>query len=336
MPGELPVDYSIIIYNHSADERILNRCLAAVLALDREGIVTEVLFIDNNHLTPAESLGFVRQAFSKIPNMRGVIIPQEGVKYAATEAIEQASGKYIVFIDADNEPEIDYLQELKRLNAQVEQVGAWGPGNVTVQFIDNIEKQLEEFARIAFRERHEDTLKTAHLKEWQPFYPFGPGLCILSCILKEYVVLEKKGRLTSGRTNGKITHGGEDIQIVMLCIKKGYHAGVSPGLKLNHLIPKEKTSKEYLKKLVFSTAFSFEPALLNMLPERKNILKKKIISPLLFSAKAAKGLMAAKLGKQKNFFEAVHFMGSQAGIYQALEKPLPRFIKKMIAALRLK
>ena len=171
MPVELPVDYSIIIYNHNTDERILNRCLAAVVALDREDLVTEVLFVDNNHLTPAESLGFVRQSFSKIPNMRGVIIPQEGVKYAAAEAIEKASGKYIVYIDADNEPERDYLQELKRLNAQVEQVGAWGPGNVTVQFIDNIENHLEEFARMAFRERHEETLKTAHLMEWQTFYP---------------------------------------------------------------------------------------------------------------------------------------------------------------------
>jgi len=335
MQGELPVDYSIIIYNHNTDERILNRCLAAVVALDRDGLVTEVLFVDNNHLTPAESLGFVRQFFSKIPNMRGVIIPQEGVKYAAAEAIEKASGKYIVYIDADNEPERDYLQELKRLNAQVEQVGAWGPGNVTVQFIDNVDKHLEEFARMAFRERHEDTLKTAHLMEWQPFYPFGPGLCILSGILKEYVALTKKGRLTS-EAKRKIIPGGEDVQIVMLCIKKGYHAGISPALKLNHLIPKEKSSKEYLKKLVFSGAFCFEPALLNVLPERKNILKKKIISPLLFSAKAAKELMAAKFGKPIKFFGAVHFIGSQAGIYQSLEKPLPRFIKKMIATLRLK
>lgn len=336
MQDELPIDYSIIICNYSTDERILKRCLDAVVALDREGLATEVLFVDNNHLTPAESLGFVRQSFSKIPNMRGVLIPREGVKYAAAEAIEKTSGKYIVYIDADNEPESNYLQELKKLNAQVQQVSAWGPGNVTVQFIDNIEKPLEEFARIAFRERHEETLKTAHLMEWQPFYPFGPGLCILSNVLKDYVALAKKGKFTSSVTKEKIIPGAEDVQMVMLSIKKGYHAGVSPSLKLNHLIPKEKSSKEYLKKLAFGAAFSFEPALLNVLPERKNILKKKIISPLVFSGIVAKKLASAKLGNQIKIFEAIQFIGSQAGIYHALGKPLPRFIRKMIATLNLK
>ena len=336
MPNELSIDYSIIICTYNTDDRILKRCLDAVAALHREGINTEVILTDNNSLTPVESMGFVRQYLSKIPNMKCILVSQQGVKYARMEAIEKAKGKYIVFIDADNEPESDYLQQLKELNAQFAQVGAFGPGNITVQFIDSIDKSLESYARIAFQERHETSLKTAHLLDWQSFYPLGTGLCMLSTILKEYVALAKQGKFTMEGRKGKVISGGEDIQMVMLCIKKGYHAGVSPALRLNHLIPKEKSNKEYLKKLAFGSAFSFEPALLQVLPARKNILKEKALSSLTFSAKVAKDLATAKVGSQSKFFESIKFIGWQSGVYQALGKPLPGFIKKIISKLHLK
>ena len=170
MPNELSIDYSIIICTYNTDDRILKRCLDAVAALDRKDINIEVILTDNNSLTPVESMGFVRQYLSKIPNMKCILVSQQGVKYARMEAIEKAKGKYIVFIDADNEPESDYLQQLKHLNSQFVQVGAFGPGNISVQFIDSIDKSLESYARIAFHERHETSLKTAHLLDWQSFY----------------------------------------------------------------------------------------------------------------------------------------------------------------------
>lgn len=336
MPSESAIDYSIIICTYNTDERILRRCLDAVAALDREGLATEVILADNNSVTPAESLGFVRQSFSKIPNMKGILVSQQGVKYARMEAIEKARGKYIVYIDDDNEPESDYLQQLKKLNTQFDQVGAWGPGDVTVQFMDNVDKSLESYARIAFQERHDPSLKTAHLLDWQSCYPFGTGLCMVASVLKEYVALAKQGKFTFEGRKGKLISGGEDIQMVMFCIKKGYHAGTSPALRLNHLIPKEKANKEHLKRLVFGAAFCFEPALQQVLPERKKILEENLLSPFSFSSQAAQKLTASRLGAPKAFYDTTHFIGYQAGVYQALDKPLPGVVKKMISSLNLK
>jgi glycosyltransferase involved in cell wall biosynthesis len=329
------MDYSIIICTYNTDERILRRCLESVAALDRKGLETEVILADNNSVIPVESLGFVRQCFSKIPNMKGILVSQQGVKYARMEAIEKAKGKYIVYIDADNEPETDYLQQLKKLNVQFEQVGAWGPGNVTVQFIDEVDKSLESYARTAFQERHDLTLKTANLNEWQPCYPFGTGLCMISTVLKEYVALAKQGKFTSEGRKGKKLSSGEDTQMVMLCIKNGYHAGVSPALKLNHLISKERANKEYLKKLIFGTAVCYEPSLLQVFPERKKIVEERMISPFSFSRQAAQKLAASKLGAPRVYYDAINFIGCQAGVYQALDKPLPRVVKKMIGNMKL-
>lgn len=336
MSNASTIDYSIIICTYNTDERILKRCLEAVVALDREGLETEVILADNNSVSPAESLGFVRQTFSKVPNMKGMLVSQQGAKYARMEAIEKAKGKYILYIDADNEPESDYLQQLKKLNAQFEQVGAWGPGNVTVEFIDSIGKSLESYAREAFRERHDTSLKTSNFSEWQPCYPSGTGLCMVSAILKEYVTLAKQGKFTSEGRKGKILSSGDDLQMVMLCIKNGYHAGVSPTLRMKHLIPKERANKEHLKKLAFGTAVWYEPSLLQVFPERKKLIEEKALSPFAFSSQAAKKLATSKLGSAKLLFNTIDFIGYQAGIYHALNKPLPDFIKKMISSLDLK
>jgi len=336
MPNESTIDYSIIICTYNTDERILKRCLESVAALDREGLGTEVILADNNSITPAESLGFVRQTFSKVPNMKGILVSQQGLKHARIEAIEKAKGKYIVFIDADNEPESDYLQQLKKLNAQLEQVGAWGPGNVTAEFMDSIDKSLESYARTAFRERHDTSLKTAGFNEWQPCYPSGTGLCMVSAILKEYVTLAKQGKLTSEGRKGKVLSAGDDLQMVMLGIKNHYHAGVSPDLRLKHLIPKERANKEHLKKLAFGTALWHEPSLLQVFPERKKLIEEKTLSSFAFSSQAAKKLATSKLGSAKLLFDTADFIGYQSGVYQALNKPLPEMIKKMIKSLKLK
>ena len=333
---EYPIDYSIIICAYNTDERILKRCLDAVAALDRKGLATEVILADNNSLAPVENLEFVQESFSKIPNMKTILVTRQGVKYARMEAIEKAKGKYIVYIDADNEPESDYLQQLKKLNAEYDGVGAWGPGNVTVQFMDNVDKSLESYARLAFQERHDTKVQTAAIHEWQSCYPFGTGLCMLSTVLNQYVGLAAQGKFTSEGRKGKILSSGEDTQMVMLCIKMGYHAGVSPSLRLNHLIPKERMNKEYMKKLAFGTAVCYEPSLLQVFPERKKSIEEKALSPITFSQRVAKKLAGSILGGRERYFEAIHFIGFHAGVYAALEKPLPGFIKKIMKSLKLK
>jgi hypothetical protein len=124
--------------------------------------------------------------------------------------------------------------------------------------------------------------------------------------------------------------------MVMFCVKKGYHAGTSPALRLNHLIPKEKANKEHLKRLAFGAAFCFEPALLQVLPESKKILEESLLSAFSFSSQGAQKLAASRLGAPKAFYETIHFIGYQAGVYQALGKTLPGVVKKMISSLNLK
>ncbi len=332
----MEIDYTIVICAYNPDDRLLKRCLKAVSHLDLNGITTEVILVDNNSVTPLDHMQYVREYVSKIPSMKILLVPQQGVKNARIAAIDEAKGKHIVYIDDDNEPEEDYLQELKKLNKQYPNVAAWGPGDVSVDFIDGVDKKIEEYSRIAFQERHSTSLKSASLPEWQSCYPFGTGLCTHAFLLKEYSKLAKQGKFTLlGRNENQLT-SGEDTQMVLLCISKGYFAGVSPTLRLTHIIPEARANLPYLKRLAYGTGLSYETCMLQVFPEHQEKLQAGIISESKFSRRALKKYLTTKFsGDPLKIFELIRYIALNAGAYAAIDKPLPPLVKKLIERLKL-
>src|ERR1700744_633351 len=282
MTSKHHTDYSIVICTYNPDKRILKRCLDAVSNLKTENLAIEVILVDNNSTIPLKGLDWVNQYLEKIPGMQILTVLQQGVKYARMAAIEIAQGHHIVYIDYDNEPESDYLLELQKLNVQYPQVAAWGPGNVTVDFIDGVDSTLYEYAKIAFQERKDDKIAFSNDHDWQSHYPFGTGLCTNSNLLKEYVELAKAGRFTLPGRSGDQLSSGEDTEMVLLCVSKGFNAGVSPTLKLKHIIPGERANFNYLKRLAYGTSLCYHTCKVQVFPEYRKEITKCIISPFRF------------------------------------------------------
>lgn len=330
------IDYSIVICTYDPEERLLKRCLDAVCNLDIDGITTEVILVDNNSTIAVNSLQYVLQFLKKIPFIRTIMVPAQGLKHARIAAIKEARGRHIVFFDSDNEPEKDYLQELKKLNEKFPEVAALGPGDVSVDFIDGIDKKIEDYARIAFQERHEKAIKFSGLREWQSCYPFGTGLCINSFLLKEYVNLSREGRFTMpGRTGNQLT-SGDDTQMVLLCISKGYAAGVSPALKIKHIIPETRANYEYLQRLAYGTGLCYETCMVQVFPEYKDELEMKIFSSSKFFRRVLKKYVKVRLNSDPyTIFDLIQFISLNAGAYIALNKPVPASIRQVVKYLKL-
>lgn len=329
------IDYTLVICTFNPDDRILKRCLQAVSDLDRTNIVTETILVDNNSATAVAGLDYVQQYIAAVPSMKILFVKQQGVQFARMAAIEAAKGKYIVYIDYDNEPFSNYLQVLKKLNSKYNTVAAWGPGNVWVDFIDGIDASIEAYAKGAFQERHNTRIEYADETEWQACYPFGTGLCMNAFLLKEYVALAKEGTLTfPGRKENLLT-SGEDTQMVLLCIKNGFAAGVAPELKLKHMIPAGRANPSYLVRLIYGTYVCYETCSLQVFPNKKMLLEKKIMKPSEFTSRSLKKYMKAKLkDNQLKIFEATKFMATEAGIYMALQKPLPPIVQRILQKLK--
>ncbi|MGN6491565.1 MAG: glycosyltransferase [Agriterribacter sp.] len=332
----MEIDYSIVVCTYNPEEEIFKRCLAAICSLNTAGLSTEVIIVDNNSPAPVAGLPYVQEYLRKIPGAKTIFVKEQGERFARMGGIEESKGKYIVYFDTDNEPHSDYLQVLKMLNAQYPDVAAWGPGNVWVDFIGGVEAGIEEYAKGAFQERHEKEIRYAADPEWQSSYPFGTGLCTLGVLLKEYVTLAKRGELTPPGRKGNQLSSGADTQMVLLCIKKGYSAGVAPNLKLVHIIPRVRANKKYLFRLVYGTFVAYESCSMQVFPEKRVAIESKKIPAWQFTTKTIKKYYKAKKhGQVYRWFDLVQFIATEAGVYEALGKPVPLLVKKMIRHLKL-
>lgn len=330
------VDYSIVICTYNPDERLLGRCLTAIINLVSIDINYEVILVDNNSAKPVEQLACLQDSISKLKNFHILHVAKQGVGYARMAAIKKASGNYIVYFDYDNEPQCDYLLELKKLNNQYPKVAACGPGNVWVDFIDGIDRNIESYARTAFQEKHIPRFSFSNIKEWQDIYPFGTGLCTKSSLLREYVEEVNTGRYTMpGRTGNKLI-GGEDTQMVLHCIKKGYFAGSSPSLNLKHIIPANRANINYLKRLTYNTSLDYHTCLLQVFPEQKAYLESSCMPEAKFSRRALKKFLGLMLSSDRTkIFDFIGFIGVNEGLYKAIEKPVPRLVHKIVRFLKL-
>ncbi|MFC6102660.1 glycosyltransferase [Olivibacter domesticus] len=330
------VDYSIVICTYNPDERLLNRCLTAVINLEKTDITFEVILVDNNSAKPVEQLACVQASINKLKNFCILHVTKQGVGHSRMAAIKKASGNYIVYFDYDNEPQCDYLLELKKLNNQYPEVAACGPGNIWVDFIDGIDRNIESYARTAFQEKHIPRFSFSNIKEWQDIYPFGTGLCTKSSLLREYVEEVNIGKYTMpGRTGNKLI-GGEDTQMVLHCLRKGYFAGSSPSLNLKHIIPANRANISYLKRLIYNTSLDYHTCLLQVFPEQKENLETSCMSEAKFSRRSLKKFLRVMFASdQTKIFDFIRFIGINEGLYKAIEKPVPRLVHKIVSFLKL-
>lgn len=332
----MPINYSIVICTYNPDERLLDRCLKAVRNLISTDISYEVILVDNNSRTPVKELSCVTGNIGNFEHFSLLHVAEQGVGFARMAAIGQAKGEYVIYFDYDNEPKSDYLQELKKLNAQYPKVAVVGPGNVWVDFVDGIDQEIEEYARIAFQEKHQGQFSFSNQKEWQDVYPFGTGMCAKTSVLQEYVKEVRAGKYTMrGRIGGKLS-GGEDTQMVLHCLKRGFFAGSSPALCLIHMIPGHRANKDYLKKLAYNTSFDYQTCVLQVFPEQRVSIKKSYISGGRFVRKSVKKFLTTMFSSDyTRLFKLARFIGYHEGVYRALNKPVPGLVKLIVRFLKL-
>lgn len=67
--------------------------------------------------------------------------------------MQNANSPWIIFFDDDNEPTPDYLIGLLSVILKYPHVGIWGPGEVTVDFIDKTTTWIEKNGGYTFQEK---------------------------------------------------------------------------------------------------------------------------------------------------------------------------------------
>ncbi len=259
--------FAIAICTYNPNLTLLKRLLTAIQAILNTTQSAEVLLVDNNSCTALSTLPMVQNFLAQTPQARCVVELKQGLTAARCRAIQETSAPIIVFFDDDNEPSHDYLQVLERYFNDYLYVGFWGPGQITVEYVDPVKPWFEQHPE-QFQQRQLDFGYICVPATWGPYFPNGTGFAVRREILQRYVSAVEQGTLQTKDRKGKSLASAGDVQIVWEGIKLGFAAGMIPELQCNHLITADKANLAYLKRLHFGTASSYAPALLESFPSQ--------------------------------------------------------------------
>ena len=318
------IDYSIVICTYNPDIRLLERCLKGVDSLDRTGLTTEVILVDNNSTSPIRQDESIARISSKLPDFRVVEEKRQGLLFARICGIQEARGRFIVFFDDDNEPADDYLVRLHELVTAHPNIGAWGPGNVWVDFIDGIDEGLREYALPLFQERHESHTAYACVRSPQSCYPYGTGLAISRLCAEEYAKRVALNEFSLTGRQGQQLSSGEDTQMVLCCVRMGYGAGISPELKTRHIIPAKRANYAYIKKLTWGTLLTYDLSIRQVFPEHPINSGKPLKPYWKMNFKIMKRFIKMTLtGSRSRQLDYIYYIALVASTYLAIDKPQP-------------
>ena len=214
--------FSIIICSYNPNHSIFEKLLNAILHFDLSSTDYEVIIVDNNSSPALEQHVGVQSFLSKINNSRIITENKPGLTNARIAGIKDSNAEWLVFFDDDNEPAKDYLIEAKKIIEEYPEVGAWGPGNIRVNYIGQKENNYLDNLKPLFQQRTSSEICFDNNKvEGNVCYPYGTGLIIRRDILTVYIDEVEKNMLTMSDRKGNSLLSGGDTQMLYIGLRMG-------------------------------------------------------------------------------------------------------------------
>lgn len=247
------MEISVVICTHNPRKEFLNRVLEALKAQSLGMEHWELLIIDNRSTTPVSTLFDL----SWHPNIRCICEETLGSAHARIRGINESKAEFILFVDDDNCLNQDYLEIAKLTMDNHPMIGALGAGKILPEYEEEPAPEALEFMpMLAFRDE-----KRSHYSNEIGFntaIPYTAGGIIRRHLALDYVQSFKEREFASilGRTGNSMLLSGEDVDMALHACEKQYLVGVTPELKITHLIPKTRLTKEYLVRIAAGHAYS--------------------------------------------------------------------------------
>ncbi len=262
--------FSLIICTYNPQAQLFSRVIASCLAQLKNNSSTELLIIDNNSVPPLSAP--VTPDDALYPRVKLHRETKQGHVYARLRGFYESRGEVLVFVDDDNVLADNYLAELEQVLLRFPEVGVWGPGNITPEYLGTAPAWIKHFGGM-FQQKTTTTVQKGNEKGWPAYYPSGSGMAVKRAVMEKFNAAISSKQLQLEGRKGDALSSGEDAQIVWTAIKEGYQAGIAPGMKLLHLIPPKRQQLNYLLRLQKELGYSYCKGLAEVFPEKKTSLK---------------------------------------------------------------
>lgn len=241
------IDFTVAIPTYNSADR-----LPLVLDKLRSQLHTaqfdwEIIVVDNNSSDTTAAVVRHYQSLWQTSGfgcvLRYVWEPEQGAAFARQRAIDEASGKWVGFLDDDNLPAADWVAAAYTFGRSHPNVGAYG---------SRIRGDFEvtppaDFERIACFLAIVERGTTAHQYEpREKLLPPGAGLVVRKQAWKEAV----PKRLVLNHTGKAAKLASEDLEVVLHIQKAGWEIWHNPMMQIDHKIPQWRLERNYLISLV--------------------------------------------------------------------------------------
>jgi glycosyltransferase involved in cell wall biosynthesis len=245
------LDLSVIICAHDPRPHYFRRVLEALGAQTLPKQRWELLVVDNLSSSPLKSAWDL----SWHPNGRHISESELGLAAARRCGIRESTAPILVFVDDDNVPDDDYLATALKIGHEWSILGTWGSGATFPEFEVRPAEDLKFFLPYL-------ALREVDAAQWgntptPDVIPNGAGICVRREVAEMYCQISKLARIRITGRKGKALAGYEDIEISQVARRNKFGTGIFPGLRMLHLIPKERVTEDYLLRLYQGSMTSY-------------------------------------------------------------------------------
>ena len=247
----MPSELAVVICTHNPRADFLGRALAGLKAQTLPRERWELLVVDNRSDEP------VATRFDLSWHSRSRLVREDtlGLTPARLRGIRESDADLLVFVDDDNVLAQDYLELALQAAADRPYIGAWSG-----QCLPNFESPPPEWTRRYWGNlciRVFDTDRWSNMPRTPETMPAGAGLCVRQAVARRYLALHDEGArgFQLDRTGNSLVSGGDQDLSACAC-ELGMGVGLIAALRLEHLIPPERLTADYLTRLAEGISFS--------------------------------------------------------------------------------
>jgi glycosyltransferase involved in cell wall biosynthesis len=241
---------SVVLCTHNPRADFFSRTLDSLRAQDLSLSKWELVIVDNHSGKPVRT--YVDLSWH--PAARIVDESELGLTPARLRGIAETQGDILVFVDDDNVLQPDYLRVAEKIGIQNPSLGCWG-GTSFGEFEEPPPIWAKPYlCYLAIREVTRFTVSAEYSFD---VVPTGAGMCIRRPIAEVYVAQIKGSPLRRelDRKGNSLVSGG-DSDLAFTAIDRGLSIGLSPELRLSHLMSKNRLELPYLERLLEGIAAS--------------------------------------------------------------------------------
>ena len=233
---------SVIICCYNSANRILPT-LEYLQKVRPEGVRWELILVDNNSSDNTASVALDTWQKNPVTELKIVEERTPGLMHARAKGVSVATFEIVSFIDDDNWVDEGWIENVSRIFRNDASVGVCGGESIPV-FESSPPDWFTRFQSSYAVGRQQES--TGYVDE-NKGYLWGAGLSIRKNAWMELFGSGFTSRLL-GRKGSSLT-AGEDSEICLALIRRGWKLWYDTSLKLRHYIPTVRLSEEYLIRM---------------------------------------------------------------------------------------